>query len=156
MNTDRLGRWLAVITNFGVLIGIILLLVELNQTQEIARAQIRNEIYQGLIPVTLVGRDYAQVIVKANAGENLDAVEATMLSGFSEQIHRYWENANYQYQMGMYDETEYSAHKQTIKSAILELFPGTLIPHYCLNREGFSESYREMVDEYITPQMCGN
>ena len=156
MDTDKLNRWLTLIANIGVLTGIILLLVELNQTQEIARAQIRNEVYQGLSPVTMVGLDYAQIIVKANAGEKLSAVEVTMLSGFSEQMLRYWENANYQYQMGMYDETEYSAHKNTISDVILDVFPGPLIPHYCLNRDGFSESFRSMLDEFITTQMCSN
>ena len=154
MNTDRLNRWLTLLANLGVLAGIILLLVELNQNQEIARAQIRNEIYQGLSESTMVGGDYARVLARADAGEELDPVEVLLLSGFSEQLHRYWENANYQYEMGMYDESEYSAHKNTIRSAMLELFPAALVPHYCRNRDGFSQSYRELIDEFVTAQMC--
>lgn len=154
MNMDRLNRWLTLAANIGVLIGMILLLMELNQNQEIARAQIRNEIYQGLTSITMVGQDYAQLLAKANAGETLSPDEAILLSGFSEQVLRYWENANYQYTMGMYDETEYSAHKNTIRSATLELFPAALIPHYCQNRDGFSESYRILMDDIVTADMC--
>ena len=155
MNSEQLNRWLTLFANIGVLIGIILLLIELNQTQEIARAEIRNEIYQGLTnSLSLVSRDEAELLARANAGEALSPADIILLSRRSESIHRYWENANYQYEIGLYDETEYSAHRFTIRNAILELFHGALIPHFRSNRVGYSESYRMMVDEYVTPDVC--
>lgn len=39
MNTDKLNDWLSLLTNVGVLIGIVLLIVELNQNSELARAE---------------------------------------------------------------------------------------------------------------------
>ena len=36
MDSDRLNRWLTLIANFGVLIGIVLLVFELRQTQHLA------------------------------------------------------------------------------------------------------------------------
>lgn len=39
MNTDRVNDWLSLLTNVGVLIGIVLLILELNQNTELARAE---------------------------------------------------------------------------------------------------------------------
>ena len=43
MNTDSVNRWLTLGANFGVLIGIFLLVAELNQNSQLMRAQIFNE-----------------------------------------------------------------------------------------------------------------
>ena len=40
MNTDQINGWLSLLTNVGVLIGIVLLVLELNQNEELTRAQI--------------------------------------------------------------------------------------------------------------------
>ena len=40
MDSDRLNRWLALGANFGVLVGILLLVVELRQISELVRAEI--------------------------------------------------------------------------------------------------------------------
>ncbi len=39
MNTDRVNDWLSLLTNVGVLIGIVLLIIELNQNTELARVE---------------------------------------------------------------------------------------------------------------------
>jgi len=39
MNTDQINKWLTLMTNVGVLIGIALLILELNQNTELARAE---------------------------------------------------------------------------------------------------------------------
>ena len=43
MKADAVNRWLTLGANFGVLVGIILLVAELNQNSELMRAQIFNE-----------------------------------------------------------------------------------------------------------------
>jgi hypothetical protein len=43
MNTDNLNKWLALGANFGVLIGLILLVYEVRQNSELMRAQISME-----------------------------------------------------------------------------------------------------------------
>ncbi len=39
MNTDQVNHWLSLLTNVGVLIGLALLILELNQNTELARAE---------------------------------------------------------------------------------------------------------------------
>ena len=48
MNSDQLTRWLAIGGNAAVVVGLLLLVYELNQTRELTRAQMRSEISGGL------------------------------------------------------------------------------------------------------------
>ena len=43
MNTEQVNRWLALAANFGVLVGLILLVYEMRQNSELMRAQISME-----------------------------------------------------------------------------------------------------------------
>ena len=43
MDFDKTNRWLTLVANFGVLIGLVVLIVELGQNTEIMRAQMHND-----------------------------------------------------------------------------------------------------------------
>ena len=68
MSTESLVRWLPVAANIGILAGLILVAVELNQTAKLARAQfitdgnnVANQIYASMIgedPLAAVARSY--------------------------------------------------------------------------------------------------
>ena len=49
MKAKRINDWLTLGANIGVLIGIILLLVELNQNSTMMRAQTRFEVSQSIV-----------------------------------------------------------------------------------------------------------
>lgn len=63
MNGDRVGRWLSVLANSGVLIGLILVLLQMNQNEELVRLQILNQYHDSYV---------AQESLFA--GENLPAI----------------------------------------------------------------------------------
>ena len=45
MNTEMISRWITVVANIGVLGGLILVALQLNQNAEIAKAQLANDYY---------------------------------------------------------------------------------------------------------------
>ena len=45
MNTEKLGRWLAPVANLGVIAGLILVAVQINQNTQITKAQIANDYF---------------------------------------------------------------------------------------------------------------
>jgi len=51
VDSDRLNRWLTLGANIGVLVGIILLIVELNQNRQMMQAQTRNELSMGIVGI---------------------------------------------------------------------------------------------------------
>ena len=60
MDSDRLNRWLTLGANLGVLVGIILILIELNQNADLMRAQMTNARAEGLLSRynELINSDY--------------------------------------------------------------------------------------------------
>ncbi len=74
MKAKRINRWLTLGANFGVLIGIILLLVELDQTSTMMRAQTRNDVSQGIVDLLSLSANneqLASLIRRADSGEEL-------------------------------------------------------------------------------------
>ena len=53
MDSVRLNRWLTLGANIGVLIGIMLLLVELDQNRDMMRAQTRHQLAMGLVELQI-------------------------------------------------------------------------------------------------------
>jgi hypothetical protein len=49
MNSDQLNRWLALLANVGVLVGIFLLIVEIDQNNELMQAQIEQSRSETLV-----------------------------------------------------------------------------------------------------------
>ena len=67
MEFDRLNRWLALAANLGLLAGLILVALQLNQTSELARAQLINEgnLTASEVWAGLMGEDPAEAIAKS-------------------------------------------------------------------------------------------
>jgi hypothetical protein len=155
MDTDRLNKWVILGANIGVLVGIILLIFEIDQNRQAIRAQTRNDIAQGAISVislTIENPHLADILVRSNRGEELSASEKYMLNSRSETVFRYWENVNYQYRLGTYDEGEYSRHMVTMKVIAIET--ASLRQYWCKNASMFSEEYEKAVNEIVGSEFC--
>ena len=110
MESERLNRWLTLGANLGVLIGILLLVFELNQNRDLVRAQIRNELSQGVIDILRLRTDneqLADILFRAENGEELSPLESSRYMHFYRAFFRYVANVHYQYRQGLYDDSEY-------------------------------------------------
>jgi len=155
MQSDRLNRWLTLGANVGVLIGIILLIAELNQNRELMRAQTRNELARGLTDVlnpTVHSPEFADLLVRANAGERLTPSEAARIAMRSELTYRYWENVHYQYRQGLYDDSEFSRHADTMAYVISNNL--SLQTYWCEQRMLYSVPFMEFIDELDARLQC--
>jgi hypothetical protein len=95
LNTDHVNKWLNLAANTAVLIGIGLLVFELQQNRQMVRAQTRAEISSELTNLfSQVAGDpqLANLIRRANNGENLTPDEATQYGHPSAAMFRYFEN----------------------------------------------------------------
>ena len=78
MDSDRVNRWLTLGANIGVLIGIILLLVELDQNRDMLRSQTRNELTMGIVGIMsgyAESSELSNIVARARAGETLTPSE---------------------------------------------------------------------------------
>ncbi len=153
MKADSVNRWLTLVANFGVLIGIILLLVELDQTTTMMRAQTRHEITSGIVDLL---RDVASndqlagVMGRAEIGEDLSPDELLQYRVRSLAMFRYWEDVHYQYRVGLYDEIEFAAHKFAWKS----FQPKAFVDVWCSNRTQYSPEFVQEVDSLFGQSRC--
>ena len=150
MDSDRLNRWLTLGANIGVLIGLILLLFELDQNLDIVRAQTRNDLATTSIEFLFdqaTSPHLAEIIVRSNLGEELSDVETVMYRSRSEAAFRYWENVHYQYRQGMYDEVEFVNHLETMR-IIIDLNPG-LRRYWCSSERMFSRPFAAEISRFV-------
>lgn len=148
-------RWISLGANLGVLIGIVLLIAELNQNRDMMRAQIRNEISRGvldLLNLSAVSPELAHAIVRADQGEQLSPAEEFMVGSRSESVLRLWENIHYQYRQGLFERSEFDAAFTTM-ARILAQQP-TLIEHWCRERGSYSKEFSQQVEQILPDGSC--
>ena len=119
MNTDKLGRWLRIGANLGVLTGLFFLLAEMEQKNALTSAQIHQTRADawGDLKLELADSEYllASWIKFQEAGGvgdrealgKLSAIDRGRVTQFL--MHRYndYDNIFYQYQQGFVDEEYY-------------------------------------------------
>ena len=119
MRVDNLNRWLTFGANVGVVIGLALLVIELNQNSELVRAQIHqarsdNYVSDGmaladsefLLPAYEKLAD-AGGITDPNSLDALDPTERARVRRYVQARHADYDNLYYQYQLGYLDEQFY-------------------------------------------------
>lgn len=155
MKKIDLGQTLGLFANLGVIAGILLLVFELNQNRDMMRAQTRNELSRGLndvLSLTISDADLTDITVRADAGEPLTAADALRIAMRHELSTRYWENVHYQYRQGLYDESEFSRHADTM-AAVLARTP-SLVRYWCRDRLLYSIPFMEFIDELLERRGC--
>ncbi len=150
-----MNRWLTLLANTAVLIGIILLVVELDQNRDMMRAQIRNEISRAEMDMLVswsASPALADAIVRANSGGELSPSEHFMVRVRSETIIRLWQNIHYQYRQGLYDKSEFDASIETF-SQILSRHP-SLMDTWCQTSSMYSVDFAEQLQSLLPEDSC--
>jgi len=147
LDNDRLNRWLTLGANIGVLIGIILLLVELDQNRDMMRSQTRNEISVGIVDLLSQPANNVQLadlIKRVNNGEELTQQDIIQFRYRTISMFRYFENVNYQYRQGLYDEEEYATQKEAWRNYLAS--SDRVASNWCDYRETVSPQFRAEID----------
>jgi len=119
MNADSVNRWLTLCANLGVLIGLILLVVELDQNSNLVRAQIHQARSDAHVANRMAIADTEYLLpamdkyMSAGGFDNLAALDeltTTELARVKEWFtayHQDFDNLFFQYQQGYLDEEFY-------------------------------------------------
>lgn len=156
MASANITRWLTLGANIGVVIGIALVLVELDQNRDMMRAQTRNELAMGIVDLLQVPASNAQladVLYRAHAGEALTPAELFQFKMRTNALFRYWENVHYQYRVGLYDEIEFSKQRSAWEASIINSRLGQ--EYWCQVRLLYSPEFMAELDKLI-PSACTN
>jgi len=155
MISDRTSRWLATLGHLGVIVGLVLLVFELQQTRDLMRAQTRHDLSSSIVTLLLSiaeNPELAHVMVRGDAGEELSPDEHYIYETRSRALFRYWENVHYQYRKGLYDPGEYASQRDAW-AAYLGTSRGAASA-WCGMRREFSPEFRAELDGVLPTTGC--
>lgn len=150
-----MNRWLNVGANIAVLLGIALLVFELQQNRQMVRAQTRAEISSELTSLlSQVAGDpqLANLVRRADNGDDLTPDEEKQYGHRSAAMFRYFENVHYQFRQGLYDESEYFAHRGAWRAFFAA--SKTAARNWCGYRQVVSPEFRAEIDSLLSEDSC--
>ena len=153
--SDSLNRWLTLGANLGVLVGIILLIVELNQNRGMMRAQIRHELAMGIVDLLQVpasNEQLADLMYRAHSGEEITPREQFQFELRTNALFRYWEDVHYQYRVGLYDEIEFGKQRDAWKASFAN--SNRAVNYWCQVRSLYSPDFMSELDRLLTDNAC--
>lgn len=157
MESEKLNRWLTLGANIGVLFGIILLVVELNQNRDMIRAQTRNEISQQLsnrMTSLATNEQLAAAVRRGRGGGELTEDEEFQVYLYLVANFRDWENIHYQYRHGMFDEQEFRAEMNAWSSLINSSKASQRV--WCSTRQNYSPKFVAEFEQLMTNDICSS
>ena len=152
---ERISGWLTLAANLGVLGGIVLVIVQLNQNERMIRAQTRHEIAMGIVEhlsAAASNPQLAEASVRYNEGGELTPVEQYQVQLRIGALLRLWEDEHYQYRMGLYDEEEFARERDNWRD-VLRTNRG-ILTIWCRNRGNYSAEFAAEVNRLIDQRAC--
>ena len=155
MRKPDLGQTLQLLGNVGVIVGILLLVYELNQNRDVTMSQVRNELSQGVSDFLLdvsSNEERAGIWLRGTRGEDLTPGEFDQYFLMALAELRSHENIHYQYRSGLYDRAEFLAQRETWRSQLYN--EKGRVEVFCLVRIGFSPDFVAEIDGLLTGHKC--
>ena len=97
MFTEKINHWLSLSANIGVMAGLILVAMQINQNTEITKAQIANDYFLAdmTLELAMMGDDPAKSWIKAvYAPEDIDQLDAAVIDRSSPRMRRSFSRAS--------------------------------------------------------------
>ena len=148
MKSKKLNQWLTLGANLAVLVGLILLIIEISQNNEMMRAQTRSGVSDAIIDNIKLGMDPRVIAAYQNqaSGKTLSAEEEFLLDAMANATLRLWENTHYQYRKGLFDEEEFEADLVVWRE---QMMTPEYRKHWEARRNTYSEAFRRQIDDLI-------
>ena len=153
---ERVKTWLSLAANVGALVGLLLVVLQLQQNRELMRAQVRHELAMGivgLLETPAANPQLASVLRRGAAGEPLTPDEAFQFGLRSNALLRYWENVHYQYRQGLYDELEFTQQRAAWRTSLAS--SAGFVAYWCRVRDLYSPPFRQELDGLLEEGGCG-
>jgi hypothetical protein len=152
---ERLGAWFTLIANLGVLLGLMLVILQLNQNERMIQAQTRGDIATGIVELlsqTAGNQQLVEVMVRNNERGELTPSEQMQVQLRLLALLRLWEATHYQYRMGLFDESEFARERLGWKDALAR--NRGIRAEWCRNTAIYAAEFVAEVNGLIDPQAC--
>ena len=155
MSKDRLIQSIALAANCVTILGLLLVILQLQQNRSLMRAQVRHELASTIVDLLNTSANNSQlasVLRRAGLNEQLTADEQFQFRLRSNALLRYWEDVHYQYRLGLYDDVEYSRQKAAWKATFASSVG--MVNYWCEVRTLYSPLFASEIDGLLPPHSC--
>ena len=154
MNFDKANKWLTLLANLGVLVGIVFLTLEINQSNRIAMQEARSELTSSQLDVEIMfleNPDAAAIMVKLSSGEPLTPEEEFRVSSYALIILNAAAALNLTYENGFTNDRVLQRY-MGVHARMIERIPGIapylerVMASSGLTRRGVSPVFDNLLD----------
>ena len=145
-------QWVALAANGATLVGLLMVIMQLQQNRTLMRAQVRHELASTIVDLLNSSANNSQlagVLRRASLGEQLTEDEQMQFRLRSNALLRYWEDVHYQFRLGLYDEVEYSRQKAAWKATFASSVG--FVKYWSEVRTLYSPRFAEEIDGLLPP-----
>jgi len=159
LNFDKLNNWLILGANLGVLIGLVFLIIEVQQNNQIARAEIRMDIADEMRSNIdmFTSQEGVSIQAKLIRGEELTLEDEIWLRRTMRKEIRSWESTAYQYSIGFLDEEEIEIYRNFWRnraSECKELSGSIFFDEFRTFEPQIRPSFRNLFNDYFDEFDC--
>jgi hypothetical protein len=155
MSKDRLIQSIALAANCVTILGLILVIMQLQQNRTLMRAQVRHELATTIVELLnswANNSQMASVIRRGSVGEQLTPDEQFQFRMRCNALLRYWEDVHYQHRLGLYDDAEYAKQQAAWKDSFANSVG--LVNYWCEMRTLYSPRFVAQIDDLLPPHSC--
>ncbi len=152
MKTENINNWMQILTSVGVILSLIFVGLQIQQSREIAIADIyqqRTALLLQQISLVIPPEEIHKAWSKERAGELLSPDDEFAVYIRTASRIAYWENNHFQYQFGLLAEEQWNASKNSIRIAIME---PTFLDVWELERGQVRKSFADAIDEIMAEE----
>lgn len=153
MRKERLIQLIALAANCVTILGLVLVILQLQQNRTLMRAQVRHELASTIVDLlnsTANNSQLAGILRRGARGEQLTEDEQLQFRMRWNAILRYWEDVHYQFRLGLYDEVEYSKQKAAWKATFADSVG--FVKYWSEVRSLYSPRFAAEIDGLLPPQ----
>ena len=121
MQWSKLSEWLQLAAAIGVIVSLIFVGLEIQQSRQIAIADVFQQKSALAVQVqqgSYLKENFANAFYKMANGEELTQGEVSLLGFASNPWFQYWENVHFQYELGLLPESAWQASRRAIASRL--------------------------------------
>ncbi|MEZ5492329.1 MAG: hypothetical protein R3F50_18760 [Gammaproteobacteria bacterium] len=151
MNIEKFNQLLSLLANLGVLAGIVFLAIELQQNTDMMEAQTRDSITDKQLDWSLaIASDTSIAALWEKGNSEIEFTEPGEGAAYfllTTSSFRIWENEFYQYQKGLFSESEFLGRENRWRNNMRNRFRQGV---WCNTRSTYSEGFQEIMNSFLT------
>ena len=150
MKLENADKWLSVIANLGVIVGIVFLAYELRQNTLATDLEVASNFQSSFSEIEMLisgNPEFSEILMKGRNDLELTDHERFRLANFYGNVLRHWQNVHYQYFTDGLDEEIWLGQKEYFTLVLSE--DTGLVDHWRGSQRHYSPRFNSLVESMI-------